>query len=358
MPMARELVIYTDESEKNGRFFANFYGGALVRSDDLELVRERLQAAANRLGLTAEIKWQKVSSGYLDRYVALMSEFFRLVAEGRVKLRIMFTQKAYVPKSLTSEQRENEFFLLYYQFIKHAFGLAHCNAAGEETVRLRIYLDQLPDTREKAARFKGYLAALERSREFRSARVLVPPDQIAEVASHGHIVLQCLDVVLGAMQFRLNDGHRVKPEGGAPGKPHHREREALQTHQPTDPRDPPWLQHRNLHRDGRRSDDPLAAPVSPLAVRARRVRAGSKQDQETLRDPAAAMPRGAYPKWNLGLRGTAGSLIQSIFFPSFPRKVQRAHASMVQTLTVSIPSPAAAGRAGGGGRRRGPGRRR
>lgn len=210
--MARELVIYTDESEKNGRFFANFYGGALVRSDDLELVRERLHAAAHRLGLTAEIKWQKVSSGYLDRYVALMSEFFRLVGEGRVKLRIMFTQKAYVPKSLTPEQRENEFFLLYYQFIKHAFGLAHCND-GEETVRLRIYLDQLPDTREKAARFKAYLAALEQSRGFRSARVLVPADQIAEVASHEHIVLQCLDVVLGAMQFRLNDGHLVKPEG-------------------------------------------------------------------------------------------------------------------------------------------------
>jgi len=208
----RELVIYTDESEKDGRFFANFYGGALVRSADFEPVRQELQDVALGLGLTAEIKWQKVSSGYLDRYLALMSAFFRIIGEDRVKLRIMFTQKAYVPTGLTSEQRENEFFLLYYQFIKHAFGIQHCNLTADP-VRLRIYLDQLPDTKEKALQFKGYLAALERSSEFRSARVLVPADQIAEVSSHEHIILQCLDVVLGSMQFRLNEGHRAKPEG-------------------------------------------------------------------------------------------------------------------------------------------------
>lgn len=207
-----ELIIYTDESEKDGRFFANFYGGALVRSADVDRVRDELKEAATGLGLTAEIKWQKVSSGYLEKYKALMTVFFRMVAADLVKVRIMFTQKAYVPKGLTPEQRENEFFLLYYQFLKHAFGLPHCNETGDP-VRLRIYLDQLPDTKEKVARFKGFVAALEQSREFRGARILVPQDQIAEVRSHDHIILQCLDVVLGAMQFRLNEGHRAKPEG-------------------------------------------------------------------------------------------------------------------------------------------------
>ncbi|QNP30698.1 hypothetical protein [Cylindrospermopsis curvispora] len=31
--------------------------------------------------------------------------------------------------------------------------------------------------------------------------------------SHDHAVLQCLDVVLGAMQFRLNNKHKEKPDG-------------------------------------------------------------------------------------------------------------------------------------------------
>jgi hypothetical protein len=38
-------------------------------------------------------------------------------------------------------------------------------------------------------------------------------DNLVEVDSHEHILLQCLDVVLGAMQFRLNDGHKEKIPG-------------------------------------------------------------------------------------------------------------------------------------------------
>ncbi len=210
--MSREFILYTDESVKDGKFFANFYGGVLIRSEDLELVRRELQESAVAVGLTAEIKWQKVSSGYLDRYITLMDTFFDLVAAGRIKVRIMFTQTMHVPKGLTKEQRENAYQLLYYQFLKHAFGLQFSNDSGDP-IRLRIMLDQLPDTAEKNARFKGYIAALQHSRQFRAARIQVPQDQISEVRSHDHIILQCLDVVLGAMPFRLNDHHLAKPEG-------------------------------------------------------------------------------------------------------------------------------------------------
>lgn len=207
--MSTEFILYTDESVKSGKYFANFYGGALVRSGDLELVQTTLKASALAAGLTAEIKWQKVSSGYLDRYVALMESFFDLIAADKVKLRIMFTQTRYVPTGLSKEQRENTYQLLYYQFLKHAFGLQFSNVTGNP-VRLRIILDQLPDTNEKNARFKGYIAGLQRSSEFRAGKIEVPQDQISEVRSHDHIALQCLDVVLGAMQFRLNDHHLEK----------------------------------------------------------------------------------------------------------------------------------------------------
>ena len=36
---------------------------------------------------------------------------------------------------------------------------------------------------------------------------------IAEVCSHDHVLLQCTDIVLGAMFFRLNKLHLEKPEG-------------------------------------------------------------------------------------------------------------------------------------------------
>jgi hypothetical protein len=212
--VSREYVLYTDESVKEGRYFANFYGGALIRSHDLERVNSHLWDAATAQGLTAEVKWQKVSLGYLNKYVALMDAFFDLVSEDRIKVRIMFTQTLFVPRGITKEKRENEYQILYYQFLKHAFGLQYSNA-GDTAVRLRILMDQLPDTAEKNAQFKGYIAARQHSPQFKEARILISQDQISEVRSHDHIVLQCLDVVLGAMQFRLNDHHLAKPDGAA-----------------------------------------------------------------------------------------------------------------------------------------------
>jgi len=113
---------------------------------------------------------------------------------------------------LEAYHREHAYHLLYYQFLKHAFGLRYANKGGNP-IRLRIYVDKLPDTREKNARFKAFVAGLEHSTEFRESRIVVPVDQIAEVDSKKHIVLQCLDVLLGAIQFRLNDRHLEKPEG-------------------------------------------------------------------------------------------------------------------------------------------------
>jgi len=203
--MSREYVIYTDESSMTGRWFANFYGGALIRSDDLEYVREQLTAQAARLGLGAEIKWRKVSEGYLDRYLAMMDAFFDLVAADLVKIRIMFTRAVAVP-SLTPYHREHRYHLLYYQFLKYAFGLRHGNTEPGE-LSLRLYVDRLPDSPQKNALFKSHLLTLQDCREFRAARIYIPQDQVAEVDSHEHLPLQCVDVVLGAMQFRLNEVH-------------------------------------------------------------------------------------------------------------------------------------------------------
>jgi hypothetical protein len=210
--VAREYVIYTDESIKTGLYYGNFYGGALLRSSDFDNVNAELRAVATAEHLTGEIKWQKVTAQYLAKYVRLIDVFFDLVRDNRVKIRVMFTQARYVPTGLEAYHREHAYHLLYYQFLKHAFGLKYANKDGSP-IRLRIYVDKLPDTREKNALFRAFVAGLEHSAEFRESHILVPVDQIAEVDSKKHIVLQCLDVLIGAIQFRLNDRHLVKPEG-------------------------------------------------------------------------------------------------------------------------------------------------
>ena len=208
----REFIIYTDESEKDGKYFSNFYGGLLVRSTDLRNAIEGLEACKLRLNLFGEVKWQKVTANYLGKYIELMGEFFDLVANDKVKVRIMFTHNRFVPTGLTPEQRRIEYYLLYYQLLKHAFGLPYSNP-GPEPVHVRLNLDQLPNNREQNALFKAYILGLNRNPQFRGARVSFREDQIAEVSSHDHVLMQCLDIVLGAICFRLNDKHKEKPLG-------------------------------------------------------------------------------------------------------------------------------------------------
>lgn len=210
--MSRELILYCDESDISGRHFANFYGGALVESRHLQEVVERLETSKLQLNFHGEVKWQKITENYLQKYLAFVTETFALTAEGKLKLRIMFTQNYFSAHRLTNEQRENGFFLLYYQFVKHAFGLQFAGTPGQMSV-VRIYFDKLPDTAEKCASFKGYVSGLSKNHGFRDAGIVIRQDQLAEVDSKDHVVLQALDVVLGAMQFRLNDKHLDKPEG-------------------------------------------------------------------------------------------------------------------------------------------------
>jgi len=211
--MATEFVIYTDESVKDGAYFSNFYGGVLVRSCDLEEVNERLASIKAEQNLHGELKWTKVTGNYLDKYIAVMNSFFDLVASDLAKVRIMFTNNTFVPKGLTSEQRQSEYHRLYYQFIKHGFGLSYSNTEHDGPKRVRLNMDQMPTSREETAKFKAFLDALSRNPEMRRANVNFDKQQIAEVDSKDHDLLQCLDVVLGAMTFRLNNQHLVKPAG-------------------------------------------------------------------------------------------------------------------------------------------------
>lgn len=210
--MSREILIYCDESDSKGKFYSDFYGGVLVQSNHLELVKNLISDKKKNLKLTGEVKWQKVTANYLEKYIELMDLYFDLTKKGFLKSRIMFTQNCNVPQRLDSYHYEHKYFLLYYQFIKHAFGLRYSNQSSKH-VNVRLYFDKLPDTIEKCELFKDHIFGLNRYKEFQKNKIKIPREQIAEISSHDHDILQCLDIVLGSMQFRLNDKHKEKPSG-------------------------------------------------------------------------------------------------------------------------------------------------
>lgn len=211
--MAREYIVYCDESIENGEFYSNFYGGLLITSQKLQSIIDDLETKKAGLNFKGELKWQKVTGNYLSKYIEFMDLLFDYIAAGDIKIRIMFTQNRNAAHHHGEYQKEHKYFLLYYQFIKHAFGLKYIDEGEQAYTKLRFYFDKLPDTREKSELFKDQIMGLSRLKMFRCAKVTFDREQIAEIDSSKHILLQGLDIVLGAMQFRLNDVHLKKPEG-------------------------------------------------------------------------------------------------------------------------------------------------
>ena len=141
----------------------------------------------------------------------MIDYFFEFVKSNKIKIRIMFRQNALVPQNLTREHEEKGYFLLYYQFIKHAFGIDYCNLNEKDQVALKLYFDKLPDTKKKNKVFKGYIYALNDF--FCINNVHIYNEDIAEVDSRNHVILQCMDIILGSMNFKLNNMDKEKMPG-------------------------------------------------------------------------------------------------------------------------------------------------
>jgi len=208
----RNLIIYCDESADKGRYFSHFYGGALIQAENRQRIEASLTEIKQQENLFAELKWSKITYAYHEKYITFINRLFDHIASGDIKLRIMFTQNSNRPTGLEEHQIGNQYWLLYYQLIKHAFGLMYCGVPPAWT-RVSLYLDDIPDSREKFMQFREYVSSLEKFPKFAEQRVYVPLTEITDVNSKDHVILQGLDIILGSIQFRLNDKHLEKPNG-------------------------------------------------------------------------------------------------------------------------------------------------
>lgn len=209
----RNYIIYADESDKTGKFYSNFFGGVLLKASDQQVMNELLNDKKADLGIRNEIKWQYVDASRVDRYIEFIQFYFEFIATSRLKTRIMFTQNMRVPRNLSDRQRDNQYFLLYYQFIKRAFGIAYCNPNYLDDITFQVLPDKLPDNQERIDIFKDYLCRVPESRLLSGKRLYIPRDNINDVDSKDHIILQGLDLILGAMCSRLNEKLKEIPEG-------------------------------------------------------------------------------------------------------------------------------------------------
>lgn len=203
--MSKRFIIYCDESDSRGRFYSHFYGGILIEASKQQALEKELQLVKNELNIfEGEMKWQRVTEPYKEKYVQFVDKVFDIVQRGDMKIRIMFTQNRWIPL-LEDFQIDNEYFLLYHQFIKHAFGLRYSTEDGPASAA--VLLDDVPHNAEKLHQFREYLSSLSDFPIWQRAGFSIAYEDIAEVNSKDHNILQALDVVLGAVQSRLNEKH-------------------------------------------------------------------------------------------------------------------------------------------------------
>ena len=186
-----EYIVYCDESNSNGPKFSDFFGGCIVSGKDWHLVEDALEAKKKELNLFGELKWTKVTAQYLERYIEIVDLFFDFVRDGKVKVRIMFRNNADQPTSSAVRHSDDKYFKLYYQFLKHAFGIKDIPVAKED-ISIRIYMDQLPDTREKCEEFKKFVRGLPSiwNDGRTGGKLCIRKGDVADVCSHDHVLLQ------------------------------------------------------------------------------------------------------------------------------------------------------------------------
>ena len=59
-----EYIIYCDESDSDGKYYTDFFGGVLVRNLDYDKIKKTLDAMKLELNLKGEIKWVKVTENF------------------------------------------------------------------------------------------------------------------------------------------------------------------------------------------------------------------------------------------------------------------------------------------------------
>lgn len=196
-----KYVIVCDESTKHGKRYSYFYGGAMVKEKDYEFVNEELLRLKHILVLN-EIKRNHISYDNADKYIEVLKKFFEFVRQDIIKVRIMFCKNIFL-NNKQKEKSDCSFNKFYYFFLKFGFSLQYIN----QDISLRILFDVLPDNKEKNNTFKDHLVKKLNITPYYSNNhyVYLEKQNIEEVDSKKHLILQCVDVLTGIMDFFLND---------------------------------------------------------------------------------------------------------------------------------------------------------
>jgi len=220
---------WTHNSAPLNRYWC-FYGGAFGLESDIDRLETALRLVRTVRGFAGEVKWANLSAENVSYYNDLLDIFFDHLVNHDLHYRQFFISREHVAvpdhEGAAADTLLDVQFKLYYQFLKHSFGLQHLPAAtAAEPHQVLLRLDEHSSSKHKT-RLKNFVEGLHGhltpTRDDLSIRVTY-------VQSQSLMRLQLCDLLMGAAGSYGNRKHEFRALGQRGMKPMQRLRFELAT---------------------------------------------------------------------------------------------------------------------------------
>lgn len=213
--------IYADEAWTHGGQPLNRYwclfGGIFGSEPALERLNTELKQIKASHGIKGEVKWTNVTAKNIVCCQDMIDCLFRHLRSSDIKYRQQFLDRALVRIPVPGEVPVTDLtvqFKLFYQFLKHAFGLRFMPTSQSGNITLLIRLDNHSSIKHKddLSDFVEHLPTFWGRNDLNI--------KVSFINSAKHERLQICDLLMGAAGFHGNKIYkRRKPaQGGMPAQ--------------------------------------------------------------------------------------------------------------------------------------------
>lgn len=188
-----EFIIYADEAWTQSvplyRYHC-FFGGLLSSKSAFDLLEDSVKSLKKEMNYKKEIKWGNISIKDIEFYQRLLVIIENFICGNReTKYRQMFMDRAFRYTGTTSSDLDSQ-FKVYYQFLKHCFGLEFV----EDKISVKFKLDT-----HSSYQHKERLTSYIKSRSVGNVNI-----KVEFVDSKKSIPLQICDLLMGSAGYYGN----------------------------------------------------------------------------------------------------------------------------------------------------------
>lgn len=202
--MVIKYQIFADEAwthQQPQNRYHTFFGGIFGRESSTDILSaELLKIRAESKFKNQEVKWSTLSVANFDYYKKLVDCIFRHISNKKIKYRQMFLDRSFHYDGENGLSELDVQYKLYYQFIKHSFGIQHL---PNDDIEILIRLD-------------GHSSQKHKDNLQRFVQIEIPNKigrdnislNVTYIDSRKHINLQVCDVLMGSAGYYGNKYHK------------------------------------------------------------------------------------------------------------------------------------------------------